>query len=210
MLTDSKDAPSTDCKPMYLKYKKIGVTVVVAGAVLLFTSRPFMSLMMRKLCYWQHGPSEYSFNGSFFPWEWQILQPAWHDFTGVQYCETAGHYGYNWPEAVTWMGQRGQAVITSLGGMGGGYALWRAVYQCFKKPGLNNENKELLRDLNQLIKETPDKEQDSKGKNHSQDAIRRVFTKWHAYSKKSSDSKRLNATQTKEPRNETKSQLTKK
>ncbi len=139
-IDDIEDEP-TQKKPSKL-WRNLSLTILPAAAILLFMSRPIIGYLSREACYYVQGQApvpEYN------PLKW--AQFAWHGSTTFYKCEWMGHIGFDWPNIVDWLSQRGSSVVTSLGG----YATWKSLSTCLKKKTMSKEEKDRLRELAQCI-----------------------------------------------------------
>lgn len=127
-------------------WRNLSLTILPATAILLFMSRPIIGYLSREACYYVQGQAPAP---GYTPLKW--AQFAWHGSTTFYKCEWMGHIGFDWPNIVDWLSQRGSAVVTSLGVLGGGYATWKSLSTCLKKKTMSKEEKDRLRELAQCI-----------------------------------------------------------
>lgn len=117
-------------------------------AILVFLSRPIASFIARQACYHFRGSIDYSFNPTTWSWHNNPLNAGRHWLGSLYECEWTGYLGFNWPNVLEWIRDRGSAIVSSLGLLGGGYATWRSVKAWFfNKNQLNEEEKHKIKAL---------------------------------------------------------------
>jgi len=139
----NNDAPDKKTSKIW---RNLSLTVLPAAAILLFMSRPIIGYLSREACYYMQGQAP---DPGYNPLKW--AQAAWHGGTTFYKCEWMGHIGFDWPNIVDWLSQRGSSVVTSLGVLGGGYATWKSVSAWLRKKTMSQEEKDRLRELAQCI-----------------------------------------------------------
>ena len=97
--------------------KHLSKAAIPATLILLFLSRPLIGLAARNTCYYFQDDVSIWSN----PLRWAV-----HSTTSVYKCEWIGHWGFNWPNTLSWLGSMGTSLLTPLSVLGGGYATWKS------------------------------------------------------------------------------------
>lgn len=129
-------------------------------AILIFLSRPIAAWASRTLCYYFRGDIDYSWNPLYWSWHNNPVNAGRHALGSLYECEWSGYLFFNWPSVVDWLKDKGSAIVSSLGILGGGYATWQQIRAWIhRKTHMDESEKQKIKALAQHIQvqEAPDR-----------------------------------------------------
>lgn len=134
-----------------------GIPVI---AILIFLSRPIAAWASRTLCYYIRGDIAYSWNPLYWSWHNNPINAGRHALGSLYECEWSSYVFFNWPSVVDWLKDKGSAIVSSLGILGGGYATWQQMRSwLYRKTHMDESEKQKIKALAQHIQvqEAPDR-----------------------------------------------------
>lgn len=126
--------------------RNVTLASIPIAAILIFLSRPIVAFMSRESCYLIRGGADFS----------NPLSGMWHAGWSLYECEWAGYFGFNWTSVLQWLSDKGYALGSSLGVIGGLYATWKTFMSSFGRTTLSDDERERVKEFARHIEMDPE------------------------------------------------------
>lgn len=132
---DTKNHPANGASGRFCR--NVTLASIPIAAILIFLSRPIVAFMSRESCYLIRGEADFS----------NPLSGMWHAGWSLYECEWAGYFGFNWTSVLQWLSDKGYAIGSSLGVVGGLYATWKTFMSSFGRTTLSDDERERVKEF---------------------------------------------------------------